>query len=41
MLTEHGVFPHDVINIDIREKMLIKAILEREVKEREKLKKKR
>ena len=41
MLTEHGVFPHDVINIDLREKLLMKALLERESKERDKIKKKR
>lgn len=41
MLCEHGVFPHDVINIDIREKLIIKALLDREAKEREKIRKKR
>ena len=41
MLTEHGVFPHEVVNIDVREKLLMKALLDREAKERDKIRKKR
>ena len=39
MLTEHGVFPHDVVNIDMREKLLMRALIKREAKERKKIKK--
>ena len=41
MLTEHGVFPHEIINLDHREKLLMKALIDREAKEREKIKNKR
>jgi hypothetical protein len=36
MLTEHGVFPHEVLDLPIREKLIMKALLERQAKENKK-----
>jgi hypothetical protein len=33
MLTEHGVFPHEVVSLPLREKLVIKALLEKHGKE--------
>ena len=41
MLSEHGVFPHEVVNLGLREKLLMKALLDRDAKEKKKLMKKR
>lgn len=38
MLCDHGIFPHEVMKLPIREVMVIHALLEKESKE---LKKKR
>lgn len=40
MLSEHGVFPHEVVNLSLREKLLMKALLDRDAKEKKKLMKK-
>jgi len=40
MLTEHGRFPHEVVNLSKREKLIIYEILKKHSKELEKIKKK-
>jgi hypothetical protein len=37
MLTEHGVFPHEVVALPLREKLVMKALLEKRGKENKRL----
>lgn len=40
MLTEHGVFPHEVVDLPLREKLFMFELLKKADKELEKLRKK-
>jgi hypothetical protein len=37
MLAEHGVFPLEVVNRSLREKLVMLALLEKDAKEKKKL----
>jgi len=41
MLAEHGVLPHVVLELSLREKLVMRALLDRDAKEKQKLMKKR
>lgn len=38
MLTEHGVFPHEVLSLSLREKLVMKELLTRHSKELKRIK---
>jgi hypothetical protein len=37
MLTEHGVFPHEVLNLPLREKLIMKALIDKQAKENKRM----
>ena len=41
MLCEHGVFPHEVLNLPFREKLIMFELIKKDSKEKKKLMEKR
>jgi hypothetical protein len=37
MLTEHGVFPHEVLDLPLREKLVMHELIKRQSKENERI----